>query len=120
MPRSFHSRLLALLALCLSAPFVHADPQPGDIFREYTWRDKTNPWQRITWPGVTDERPKGFLPNATNTITLRDLKSAERAEVQIELLQPHYGTIGQQVRVNGGDWIPIPPPLTRTCWPMVP
>lgn len=110
MPRSFPRSLLGLVALCIAVPLLHADPQPGDIFREYTWRDATNPWQRITWPGVTDERPKGFLPNATNTIVLRDLKSAERAEIQIELLQSHYGTVGQKVRVNGGEWIPIPPP----------
>lgn len=100
-------RLLRLLVLCACGPLALAEPEPGDIFREYTWRDKTGPWQRITWPGVTDERPRQFLPNAVNSIHLRDLRGARRVELQLELLQSHYGTIGQCVRVNGGEWLPV-------------
>lgn len=99
-------RLAGLFVLLAGA--LSAQPRPGDVFREHIWRPAR--WQRITWPGVTDERAKAFLPNAVNTIELRDVKTASRVEVQLELLQSHHGTTGQAIRVNGGDWIPIPQP----------
>jgi hypothetical protein len=102
------ARLVALLGLVASLAPAAAEPKPGDVFREHVWRVER--WQRITWPGVTDERPKAFLPNAVNSIELRDVKTATRVEVQLELLQSHHGTAGHSVRVNGGEWIPIPAP----------
>lgn len=101
-------RLASLLSLWLLINTARGEPLPGDVFREQVWRAER--WQRITWPGVTDERPKAFLPNAVNSIELRDAKTAKRVEVQLELLQSHHGTIGQSIRVNGSPWIPIPAP----------
>jgi hypothetical protein len=91
------------------APFTHAGPGPGDVFREYIWNDGGR-WQRITGPDATMEGAKAFLPNKVNVIELSDLAGAIRLEVQLELLQSHYGTVGQALRLNAGRWIPIPPP----------
>ena len=98
-----------LLSLAIFVPAVCASPRPGDIFREYAWSDKGK-WQRITSPDATMDGAKKFLPNSVNSITIDDLAGAIRAEVQLELLQSHNGTIGQSLRLNGGSWIPIPKP----------
>lgn len=96
-----------LAAACATAALLRAEPQPGDVFREYRWTDNGR-WQRITGPDATMAGAKEFLPNKVNSIELADLAGARRVEVQLELLQSHYGTVGQSVRMNGGDWIPIP------------
>lgn len=95
--------LVATLAPLLAAP------QPGDVFREFKWSDGGK-WQRITSPAATAPGAKQFLPNAVNTIELSQLKGATRAEIEFELLQSHAGTIGQSIRLNGGEWRPIPGP----------
>ena len=99
---------LFVAALATGPTPLRAGPQPGDIFREYTWNDKGK-WQRITSPEATAEGAKKFLPNAVNSIAIDDLVGATRAEMQLELLQSHFGTIGQSLRVNGGGWIAVPP-----------
>src|SRR5687767_2322128 len=97
--------LALFLVLLIGA--LPAAPQPGDIFREYTWSDKGK-WQRITSPDAAMEGAKKFLPNAVNSIAIDDLEGATRAEVELELLQSHHGTTGQSLRLNGGKWLPIP------------
>jgi hypothetical protein len=106
--RAHASRGVMVLGLLILAAAVRADPKPGDIFREYQWRDPSGRWQRITSPDATMDGAKQFLPNAVNRIELSDLEGATRVEVQLELLQSHAGTAGQSVRVNGGDWIALP------------
>jgi hypothetical protein len=83
--------------------------RPGDVFRDYVWNER-GPWQRITGPDATMAGAKAHLPNAVNSIELADLDGALRVEVQLELLQSHYGTTGHSMRLNGNDWIPIPTP----------
>jgi hypothetical protein len=103
-------RVCAVVAAAVAAvPASRAEPLPGDIFREYVWTNAGR-WQRITGPDATMEGAKQFLPNAVNTVELADLAGATRVEVQLELLQSHFGTIGHALRLNGGDWIAIPPP----------
>jgi hypothetical protein len=103
-------RLLALfLAMGTTLPLLHAEPRPGDVFREYVWTHGGR-WQRITGPDATMAGAREFLPNAVNGIELGDLAGATRVEVQFELLQSHYGTVGHAVRLNGRDWFPIGSP----------
>lgn len=105
MPRF---RLIALLlSCCISVPLLRAEPRPGDVFREYVW-SHGGAWQRITGPGATMAGAKAFLPNAVNSIEIRDLAGATRVEAQVEILQSHYGTNGQALRLNGGEWLPLP------------
>ncbi len=101
-------RILALLvALASALPLLRAEPRPGDIFRDYVWANGGR-WQRITGPDATMAGAKEHLPNAVNDIELADLAGAIRAEIQLELLQSHYGTTGHAVRLNGKDWFPVP------------
>lgn len=95
------------LFLAASAGEARAAPQSGDVYREHHWRPEGK-WQRVTGPEAEDERAKRFLPNAVNRIEIADLQGAVKAEVVLEMLLCHGGTIGKQIRVNGGRWIPIP------------
>lgn len=109
---SLHHQFRILLLLAL-ASIALADPGPGDTYREFTWlpegKGARSRWQRITGPETKNERAMRFLPNPVNKILVTDLAQAERAELQLELLQCHVGTIGHAFRINSGDWTPIPP-----------
>ena len=88
-----------------------AAPQPGDIFREYVWAGpwvNASRWQRVTGPDATPDRAKAHLPNPVNRIQIDDLHKACKAEVTIEMLLCHGGTINKRVRVNENAWITIP------------
>ena len=103
---------LASIATLLAPP-IAADPQPGDIFREYVWTGpwkNTGRWQRVTDPDTPRSDAKRFLPNHLNQIHLDDFAGAVRAEVYIEQWGGHAGTSAKRMRVNGGDWIEIPVP----------
>ena len=82
-------------------------PGPGDVYREYHWRPEGK-WQRVTGPEVEDDRAKAFLPNAVNHVGLADLDRAVRAEITLEMLLCHGGTIDKRVRINGSRWLAIP------------
>jgi hypothetical protein len=99
--------LLHVLFLAIPCA-LFAEPRPGDVFREYQWRPKGK-WQRVTWPDVTEKRARAFLPNKVNTIALDDLEQAVKAEVYVEMLLCHGGTVDQKIRINEAPWIPIPP-----------
>ncbi len=97
--------VLSLLLLASSAG--QAGPGPGDIFREYKWRPDTK-WQRVTGPKVKEPRARKHLPNSINKVNIDDLDGAVKAEVYIEMLLCHSGTVGQKIRVNKKAWLPIP------------
>lgn len=62
---------MILIALCTAAA---ADPQPGDIFREYVWTGpwrNASGWQRVTDPETPRSDAQGFLPNPVNQIPPR-------------------------------------------------
>jgi hypothetical protein len=101
--------LVTLCGLGLAPTPAGAQPQPGDIYREYPWRPEGK-WQRVTGPDTEEPRAIAFLPNTVNRTEINDLDSALRAEMQIEMLLCHGGTVGKKVRVNGHDWIDIPEP----------
>lgn len=99
--------LLAMLVLVSTGPSAVAGPQPGDVFREYSWRPEGK-WQRVTGPETTEPRARAFLPNAVNELVIDDLDKAVRVEAYVEMLLCHAGTVDKRMRVNGGPWIPIP------------
>lgn len=88
-----------------------AEPQPGDVWREYAWSGpfvNADGWQRVTDPAVGDPRARVYLPNRVNKKRLDDLDHALRAEVYVEYWGGHAGTSGKALRVNGGPWHELP------------
>ena len=91
-----------LLLLC--------DPQPGDLYREFTWHSITGKDWRVTDPAAVKKFPRAevFLPNAVRTLRVADLDHAVRAELILDRWNGHRGTINKRVRFNGRDWLPVP------------
>ena len=105
--------IASIASLCITTPFAAADPQPGDIFREYVWTGpwgNASGWQRVTDPETPRSDAQRFLPNRLNQIGLDDFAGAIRAEVYIEQWGGHAGTSNKRLRINGHDWIEIPVP----------
>ncbi len=103
------------LGLLVSATVALAQPQPGDVYREYKWHPNsaTGPaanskWHRVTGPDATVAGAQDFLPNSVNHLRVDDFQHAIRAEMSLEVLNVHPGTKGHQVRLNGGNWLNIP------------
>ena len=105
----------AILGSLFLATTVLAQPKPGDVYREYRWHPTPDSQgransrlQRVTGPDATIDRAKAFLPNLVNSLQVDDFEHAVRAEMSLEVLNVHPGTQGHEVRLNGGDWLPIP------------
>ena len=105
----------AILGFLFLATTALAQPKPGDVYREYRWHPTPDPQgransrlQRVTGPDATHPGAKVFLPNLVNSLQVNDFEHAIRAEMSLEVLNVHPGTQGHKVRLNGGDWLPIP------------
>lgn len=99
---------LLLASTCFLPTTLPAqDVKPGDVFREYVWRPKSN-WARCTGEDASMSGARKFLPNPVNYIDVKDLKDATRVEVIVEKLLSHAGTNFPRIRVNRNAWIPIP------------
>ena len=117
--------IAGLTALCLAAqmlllaPSASAQPQPGDVFREYVWLPnmvaESGEFLRVggrldyqTTPDhfPPDEHDEGHIPFGHAF----DLEDAVRAELLLERVQSHEDTKGLAVQINGHDWIAVPPP----------
>ncbi|HHW11277.1 MAG TPA: hypothetical protein GXX29_15080 [Firmicutes bacterium] len=88
-----------------------AEPQPGEIFREYSWAGpyvNASRWQRVTDPQARHPGAAKHLPNPVNTICLDDLELATKAELYLEQWGGHAGTTAKRLRLNGNDWIDLP------------
>ncbi|NKB72734.1 MAG: T9SS type A sorting domain-containing protein [Candidatus Latescibacteria bacterium] len=96
--------LIAWVALG-SFTAVGAQPEPGDIFREYLWLAPAGR-QTILDPNSW----RGFPENPVNHLVLDDLAGALRVEMYLELWGGHPGTTNKRVRFNDGEWIQIPEP----------
>jgi len=97
--------------LCLLSVVAPAEPQPGDVYREFTWtrirQGKTIP-QLVFSP--TGTRPAENLRSPrTGNIEL-DLSDALRAEVVVEHWSGHVGTSKKSIRFNDRAWIELPLP----------
>jgi len=89
---------------CLSSSMLLAQPQPGDVFREYLWTNKGGDaggalrvGGRFGYGGGPVVLPHEF-----------DMESATRAEIVFEKLLCHDGTRGLAVSVNSNAWIEVP------------
>lgn len=71
---------------------LRADPEPGDVFRDYTWSPKGT-YHVLTQPQAPIEVARGF-----------DLEQAVKAEAVLEIGNAHLGFADQHMRVNGGEW----------------
>ncbi|MBT7860628.1 MAG: Ig-like domain-containing protein, partial [Gemmatimonadetes bacterium] len=96
-----------IIALLCTAAVVHADPGPGDIFRELPMHLPI--WQRVTDPEATASGAARH-PNTINRKRIDDLQDAIRAEIYLEMWGGHAGTSDKRLRLNGGPWISIPDP----------
>ncbi len=106
---------LALLGFFLLASTAMAQPVPGDVYRDYKWHPNsatgpasTSKWLRVTGPNATEAGAQAFLPNSVNNLLVDDFEHATRAELSLEVLNVHPGTVGHKVRMNGNAWLPIP------------
>jgi hypothetical protein len=88
---------------------VFTQPQPGDIYREYSrvMETSTDDW-RVTDPNASHPGAAAFIPNPVLAIDIDDLQGAVRAELLIAMWGGHIGTTGKMVRFNGNSWITIP------------
>lgn len=101
--------LVMLAATRLLAHVALADPQPGDVYREFSRHNTGNDW-RVTDPDAVKKfkRAAKFLPNPRLTLRVDDLQGATRAELLLDRWGGHPGTINKRVRFNGNDWIVVP------------
>jgi hypothetical protein len=99
---------LALLAIALTAGTASSEPQPGEVFREFTYGSRfheLDPGARN--PDAQFLRAGSGLPRG---LDIDDLSGATRAEGVVEYWGGHIGTGGQRFRANGHDWIELPQP----------
>ena len=102
------------LFLCLLSVFTLAQPQPGDLFREYTWttpsESKNSPYLRVggkmdyeiktnIYPDLKIEGRNIPFPFYV------DLKGAKKAEITVEKVLCHPGT--QNLRISLNDHAPL-------------
>jgi len=100
------------LAYCAAC----AGPEPGDIFREFTYNyNKTSgrsfseldPECKRDFPvGDSFRNKKRMVPRELDI----DLAGAIKAEMSVEYWGGHIGTSEQKFKANGHDWIYIPQP----------
>jgi hypothetical protein len=107
---------LVLLLVLLGGRSCWGQPEPGDIFREFTFSygksqgtffselDPNCPRKADPSFGMRDK------PHQVRKEIEVDLSKAIRAEMSVEYWGGHIGTSGQKFRVNGHDWIEVPQP----------
>ena len=110
-------RKLAAIVLLLLGELAVAQPQPGDVFRDYHWlpnmAKESNKFLRVggrlDYQTNTDHFPAnahkdGFIP-LNQTL---DLNGAVKAEVIVEKVLSHEGTRGLSIQINQGEWLLVP------------
>jgi hypothetical protein len=105
---TFHVIGRAVLLGIAVAIVLVADPQPGDVYREYTYSFRfgevhagaKHPGSARMQAGRERER----------AVEISSIAGAVKAEVSIEYWGGHIGTSEQKFRVNGSEWFDIPQP----------
>ncbi len=106
-----------LLPLVLFATTVYAQPNPGDVYREYTYTNtygdaggsiRVGGKKGVSYP----DRGSDFdYVNAWIQFPHElDFEEAVRAEVVVEKILSHNGTTGLAIQWNDDDWLPLPVP----------
>lgn len=101
--------LKPIIFLSLAAGLPHADPKPGDVFREYTYASKFSACD----PDETSEAAKTLCSGkimVEHNLDVLDLEDATAAELSVEFWGGHIGTTAQRVLMNGKTWINLPQP----------
>jgi hypothetical protein len=113
-----------LLKLLLCLPFfaavacLPAQPEPGDLYREYSWYNVTGDCNgALRVGGRFDYRNSGQVKDHIGNGLIRpsfsvNLEDAVKAELVVEKMLCHGGTEGLRVFVNGNNPIPVPAPLS--------
>lgn len=105
--------LTTLLVLVSLATGIRAQPEPGDIYREITFRVDSRHFGELD-PDTPRQWPEGdsfhnFQARRPRPLNL-DLGGVTRAELSVEYWGGHIGTTEQKFSVNGNDWIYIAHP----------
>lgn len=102
-----------LLLLLGASPAAWAQPEPGDVFREYTFTPQESFFSELNPDTERDfDSSSAFYldrPHAIKELSL-DLEGATRAEMSVEYWGGHIGTSEQRFRVNGNAWTALPQP----------
>ncbi len=105
---------ITLFIVLVVAATVTAQPQPGEIFKEFVYDPAPALHFSQLDPNCTRTFDDGSeMPQLKKSVVRPlnlDLKEAIRAEVSVEYWGGHSGTADQKFRVNGNDWIMIPQP----------
>lgn len=94
-----------------------AEPQPGDVFREYTFTNtygdaggaiRVGGKKGVSYPDRGSDF--GYVNAWIEFPHELDLKNATRAELVVEKILSHNGTTGLAIQWNDSKWLPLPPP----------
>ncbi len=93
---------------------VHAQPSPGDLFKEYSWHNEWGDCKGALRVGgeldyqihglVNHYKEKGLIAPPFQV----ELDGAIKAELVVEKMLCHSGTTGLRVSINGRDPVPVP------------
>jgi len=108
------ARIALVFSMILLASCLLAQPQPGDVYREYAWYNDVAECDRaLRVGGNLDYRltgnalpkgPKGGIQPAFEVL----LDRAVKAELVVEKMLCHGGTEGLRVSINGNEALRIP------------
>ncbi|MGD1890244.1 MAG: hypothetical protein ACFB15_06565 [Cyclobacteriaceae bacterium] len=108
---------LASFVFLLAWEIAVAQPQPGDVFRDYHWLPnmvkESGKFLRVGGRLDYSINPNHFPADAHQDgfIPLKqalDLEGAVKAEIVIEKILSHEGTRGLSIQVNNSEWLPVP------------
>lgn len=95
--------LTCLLCVAVTRP-VHAEPESGDVFREYRWTSAEDDAGGALRVGGRLDYGGDAIPWGCEV----DLEHATRAEIVIEKLLCHDRTRGLSISVNDHEWMLVP------------
>ena len=109
-----HLIVTLFVMMCLQA-VAAGRPQPGDVFREYTWWNEDGDAGgslRVGGKHGQKHPDRGWAHDYINAAVVLeydfDLEHAVRAEVEIEKILCHDSTRGLAVEINGNRWLRVP------------
>jgi len=106
---------LVLAIILLLHQNLGAQPVPGDIFREYRWfHEKGDAGQAIRVGGKQGQyhpdrgSAHGYINSPFTWPFDIDLADAIKAEIVLEKVLCHDGTMGLAIQINDSDWFYVP------------